>query len=494
MPTPPYTPVRRYASISIKAGCLLYAIYALVKLILFKRWSKAEFWTSCFVGYGVYVSYGAKAARRRFLNACLMAKQPAVLELRRVVADVEAHTTTPMNSWKGYFRRHRRWIRTSLPRKPAAAEVEMALKECEDAVGPSDVNMLRAVNQLLFDACAQKDLELQKPVLERYIPLLEQARGKDSEALIRPLARLGHLHFTEAEYETSAGELHRAVQLQNLHLKKNPRCKALINDIQFMFHRKLLGLAYTMAKDYDAAEAVLVELLPGLEATEVVLSPDPLGPQMVRGSLIRIFVMKGWKALNDVQDGGQVAIRYLRDALVLTAVHPSLLAHNIKSVGRLFIRAGRIEDGSMAFRLGNAAYEAGKRSGKPQRNCFLCTPGADEVETHGFRKCDGCSKKINLGDEWYFCRTCEDVDLCPECYAGPDKDAKCKREELENFPRNKLGHEFFEVRGDDMEENISAHVWLANVTRRLTVELKDDNMGREEWVLLSSPYGEETIG
>jgi hypothetical protein len=209
-----------------------------------------------------------------------------------------------------------------------------------------------------------------------------------------------------------------------------------------------------------------------------MLSTEPLSTQMVRSMLIGVHVRQGWKAVRN-SDGGTPSsnvARYLRNAMSLVAVHPSFYAHNLKQIGRLFIWAGRISDGTTAFRISNAVYESGKQGGMPQRNC-LCSKSPGEVEEHGLRSCNACSKQIELGDRWFFCRACVNVDLCAGCHAGLGRGEQCEWEGFEKFPSECIAHEFYQVSEDELEEWVSAEVWIAEMIRRLDAEMKYGGQG-----------------
>ncbi|KAL1604876.1 hypothetical protein SLS60_004416 [Paraconiothyrium brasiliense] len=460
------------------AGILYVAVTG-----IFKSWIGAVVWTPYLVGFGWWLWREVKEEmRKKRFDAHLNAEQlTSILDLRRVVEDVEAHTERK-RTWRAYFTR-RYWSPPELPSKPSLAEIETAFKEGEDAVGPYDVNMHAAITSLLLASRMQKDMELERRMWEKYMLFFEQTKGKDHEVLIPGFARAGQLHFAAEQYERSAEELTRAVELQNYHQRKDPKCRLLINPSLLMCCRKMRAMAYFMAKNYEAAEPICIELLAETEKEEGMLNTEPLGTQMVRGMLIGVYVRQGWKALANPENvTSNVPLRYLRDALNLVAVHPSFYAHNLKQVGRLFIWAGRITDGNMAFRLSNTVYEAGKRSGVPQRNCLCSTEevakSTGEVEKHDFKKCDACSGIITLGDRWFFCRTCADIDLCAACYASFGKSEDGEWEDVEKFPRKCLEHEFYEVREDEREDGVKVEQWMAQKIQFLTFEMKDAGHGR----------------
>ncbi|KAJ4355490.1 uncharacterized protein N0V89_003506 [Didymosphaeria variabile] len=425
-------------------------------------------------GWGFWREVKEEVRKKRF-DAHLNAEQlTSILDLRRVVEDVEAHTERK-RTWKNYSTRQY-WRLSKLPSKPSLAEIETAFKESEEAVGPYDINVPAAFINLLEASRSQKDLDLERMMMEKYIHFFEHMMGNDNEILIPGLARAGQLHFAAGEYERSAEELTRAVELQNQHQRKDPNCRALMERSYFMCIRKTRAMAYFTAKDYEAAEPLCVELLTEAEQEEGMLNTEPWGTQMVRGMLIGVYVKRGWKALAVPEDvtSANVVLRYLRDALILVAVHPSFYAHNLKQVGSLFIRAGRIADGNMTFRLANTVHEAGKRSGVQQRNC-LCSIG--EVEKHEFKRCDACSNTIGLGDRWFFCRTCADVDLCAECYVWFGKGKDDEWIDVGKFPRKCWEHEFYEVREDEKAEGVKVEQWMAEMIQVLSLELKDAGRG-----------------
>lgn len=360
-----------------------------------------------------------------------------------------------------------------LPDKPSLSEIESVFKECEDALGPFNVYMHWAMNKLLAAARAQDDFDLERLVIERYIPFVEHKKSEEHVTLVRMLARLRHLHFIQKRHDESAEEVVRALNLDEQHKRRNPKIHGLLSQADVVFAKKLLVFTYTSTENLDAAEAALSDLLPVHEEEEGVLSEGPLGTQSIRGTLISVYIKQGRKALLESKDRGSVDVlnRYLRDALALIEVHSAFYSHNLKTIGRLFIWAGRTSDGLMAFRLANHIYEAGKKLGSPQRNCLCDTDGGLQ-EVHGFRQCDAFDRKIALNHRWFFCRTCADVDLCADCYAGVGQSKEREWEDICNISKTCLGHEFFEVRGDEREERIPVHVWIEDASRRLAAEIK----------------------
>lgn len=474
---PTFALVGPHARTLVGAAIWLCVLYFTITNI-FSSWLGAVFWTP-YLALLVWLFRREyrEVKRRRTFDAHLSAEQLSViLELRQIVDDLDAHTI-PKSTWSVYFT-WQYWRPSELLPKPSLEEIKTALQDSEDAVGPYDINIRAALSKLLLISQAQKDMDLERVILEIHVRIIEHSKAREHESLIQFLARVGQLHFVEKDYARSAEELSRALDLNRQHQNNDPHCRSLMSHHQFMFCRKMLAMAYTMAKDSEAAEAICVELLAELEQEEGILNTAPLGTQLVRSMLINAYIRQGWKSLR-IPEGdnttGTVS-RYLRDSLSLAAVHPSFHAHNLKQVGRLFIWAGRISQGNTAFRLSNTKYESGKQSGVPQRNC-LCSPGV-EIEEHGLRKCNACSKTIGLGDRWFFCRICADTDLCAGCYAGLGRDEEGGREDVEKFPRECLAHEFYEVSEDEKEEEFLMQEWIAETVLSLNAELGNVGEGK----------------
>jgi hypothetical protein len=449
-----------------------------------ESWSGVVFWTTFFVFLGIYVWLQVKeAGRRRCFDEHLNAEQLSVIvRLRQIVAAFEAHTPCDKR-WKDILSR-RRWMRTRLPDMPSMSEIGCVFKECEDAVGPFDINMHLAMSQLISASRAQSNLELERMMIERYILFIENTKGKEQENLVPMLARLGHLHFMERKFDESADQLTRALSLNERYQQEDSKARGLLSHAQVVIFKGLLAVAYTMTKNLDAAETTMCDLLPVLEEEQGVLSEGPMGAQSIRGSLISLYIQQGRKALLNSENHGSddIVNRYLRDALALAVVHPAFYSHNLKNIGRLFIWAGRTSDGQMAFRLANRIFKAGKSSGSPQRNC-LCDTHGGLHEVHGFRQCDACNTKLALNDRWFFCTTCADVDLCAECYPGIGKSKVREWEDVGGMPKTCLAHDFFEVTEDEREEQIPVHVWIEDVSRRLRAGVgyeHEDWAGRKE--------------
>ncbi|KAK7192373.1 hypothetical protein DPSP01_004960 [Paraphaeosphaeria sporulosa] len=462
------------------AGAVIWLCVLYIAITnIFASWFGAVFWTPYLVLLVWLCRRECKEIRRkRAFDAHLSVEQLAVvLDLRQIVEDVDAHTACK-RSWTVYFT-WQYWRPRELPPKPSLEEVESALQESEEAVGPYDINIGAALRKLLLASRVQQDMDLERKILERFVQFLEHTKGRDQQVLIQVLARAGQLHFAGEEYTRAAQELSRALDLHRQLELKDAKCRGLMTPYMFMFCKKMLAMAHTMAKDSEAAEALCAELLAELEQKEGMLNTEPLGTQMVRGMLISVYIRRGWKALNSTEGGNPTGTvsRYLRDALSLVAVHPAFYAHNLKQVGRLFIWAGRAGDGDTAFRLSNAIFESGIRSGTPQRNC-LCS-STSEVEEHGLRICNACSRQIALGDRWFFCRICVDTDLCAECYAGFGRRQDSEWEDVDKFPRECLAHEFYEVREDEREEEVSVQMWIAETVRRLDAEMSNGDRGSE---------------
>lgn len=460
----------------ILTGCAIILCGFFVGLSgFFSGWLGAVVWTPWLVGMiRTFWVEAKEITRKRRFDAHLNFEQMCtILELRRIVEDVEAHTKLESN-WKRYFAM-RYWSRAELPTKPSLEEIESALKESEDSVGTFDINMQWAISALLIASRKQKDTHLERRMLELYIPQVDHAKGKNHETLITVLARAGQLHFADSKFETGAQELSRALDLQSLHKQQNPQSPFLMRHNLFMIVKEMLAMAYFTNNDLNKAETLLSELLPVLEQEQGTMSTQTLGTQLIRGLLIALYTKKGHKALKDDPQGNKISatttfLRYLRDALALTAVHPSFYTHNLKTVARLFIWSGRIEEGNTAFRLANTVHEAGLRTDMPQRSC-LCSPTEQEVEKHGFRKCDACKRNIHIGERWFFCLSCDDGDLCEGCYEGGVKGDGCSKEGA-GEDGGKCKGQFYEVRGDETEEGISVHVWIAGMVERLIGELR----------------------
>jgi len=450
----------RWVSAAAVWAVIFYSLYN-VTVASFKTVRGSVIWAVSLVALCVWaLRKGYEVSVQRKLEEHLDAeKLVVVVRLRQMVWAFEAHKG--VNTWKDYLPFSSRW--TGRPPKPSLDELEAMFVECEDVVGPFDVNIRMSLDRLI--AAAPKEIAFDERMSERYIQAVKHVRPKDSDRVISNLVFLGLLYYREKAHKKSAEMLDLALDLQNLHSATVTGSRARRSTEQVLAWQKLAAIGHMLANNHDTAENRLRNLLPVLEEKNGVLDMEDGGTQQLMTTLLWVYMRQGQKAIKEGKDSAldDKALRYLRDALTVVSKLSLSRASNLKALGRLFIWMGDVSDGETAFKLANAIFEPNGCEGKACNRCG---------KNHGsaVAECNACAKEILVHDRWHFCMSCMDVDLCAECHAGGVE--KREWENIEKFPRECAGHEFFEVRADEKEEGYSVDMWIGQVCKRLSAEIE----------------------
>jgi hypothetical protein len=380
----------------------------------------------------------------------------AITGLERVVSAVEAQRNFTPGVW---VPAGEPWYRAKTPSKPNLGEVAWAFREAEIAVGRFDSNIGAALVRLVNSSYRQQDWRLYEMVVRRYLGICEGTMGRRSVQLIEPLERLWKVCYWGKRFKEAAEIQARAIVLQErkLLMSKNEDEKEME---KLLSMKRTLVAIYTLDKQWGATEELLRDALPAFEKKYGLTSSGPKGIQPIVLWLFHAYFQQGKKAVLEGgtgSDSDDSALRYLRDATALIEKMSSR-AVALRDVGRLLVWMGRLSDGAMAFRLANTVIE-------PDEGKILCQRCGIK---HEHRMCDVCYEMIGVDKQWFFCRSCADVDLCRRCHSG----GVGEWEDLGRFPKECLEHEFFEVRSDEKEVEIKVEVWIREMCERVAMEIE----------------------